>query len=184
MGCNRMRASAAMAIVSLAIVAGCTSLKAEHDYDPSADFASYQSFSWIGPRPLLAGGQSPLLEGRLMRLTEETLRAKGYHFVSNPEDADFVVAFTVGSRERVRVDSYPSAYRHPYRWGGYPYAANEVSVRQYTEGRLAIDVFDVQRHGPVWHGWATKTITSSDQADPEPVIRSIIAAIMANFPPA
>lgn len=163
--------------------AGCATIRTQHDYDPTADFASYETFSWLSAHPLLEGGRNPLLEGRLMRITQEVLQAKGYRFVDNPEKADFVVAFTVGSREKIRVDSYPTAYRHPYAWGAYPYGANNVNVRQYTEGRLAIDVFDVKRHGPVWHGWATKNITSSDQANPEPVLREAISAILANFPP-
>jgi hypothetical protein len=183
MGRFRELSASVLAIVVSLVLAGCSSLRAEHDYDPPADFSGYKTFSWIGPRPLLEGGQSPLLEGRLMRITDEALRSKGYHFVPDPEDADFVVAFTVGSRDKVRVDSYPTAYRHSYRWGGYPYQASQVSVRQYTEGRLSIDIFDVKRHGPVWHGWATKTITSKDQADPEALIRDVIGAIMVNFPP-
>lgn len=165
------------------VLVGCTTIRAQHDYDATADFASYKKFSWISPHPLLEGGQNPLLEGRLMRITQQILQAKGYQFVEQSDEADFTVAFTVGSREKIRVDSYPAAYRHPYAWRGYPYGVNNVNVRQYTEGRLAIDVFDVQRHGPVWYGWATKNITSGDQANPEPVLREVIGAILANFPP-
>lgn len=178
-----MTAAGLIAIVCLPLAA-CSTLRAEHDYDRGADFSGYETFSWIGARPLLAGGDSPLMEGRLMAASESVLRAKGYRFVDDPERADFVVAFTVGSREKIRVDSYPDSYRRPYRWRGYPsYGHADLSVRQYSEGRLAIDIFDVQRHEPVWHGWATKSLTSGDQADPGQLTREAVAAILANFPP-
>ena len=174
--------SAGVAFLGLVILAGCTSLRAEHDYDPTADFSGYKTFSWIGPRPLLEGGQSPLLEGRLMRITDEALRSKGYHFVPDPEGADFVVAFTVGARDKIKVTSYPSHYRgfNQVGWGGRYY--NEVNVQNYTEGTLSIDIFDVSLRNPVWHGWAVKTISSQDRRNPTPVINEIVAAIFADFP--
>lgn len=43
-----------------------------------------------------------------MSAVEDALAAKGYTSVSHPERADFVLSFTVGSREEIKVDSYPS----------------------------------------------------------------------------
>jgi hypothetical protein len=75
----------------------------------------------------------------------------------------------------------PAGFRRPYRWGGAYY--QDIDVRQYTEGRLAIDVFDGKLKRPVWHGFATKTISSADQADPQKAIDAAVAAIVAEFPP-
>ncbi len=121
-----------------------------------------------------------------MRAIAESLTGKGLRMLDDPESADFVVAFTVGARDEVQVTSYPTAYRSWGRggyWGG-GYYGNDIDVRQYTEGRLSIDIFDRAEHRPVWHGWATKRITRKAQEDPEPVLREVVAAIMAKFPPA
>jgi hypothetical protein len=124
---------------------------------------------------------SPLFEGRAMKAISEVLQAKGYRFTPNGNNADFVVSFALGARDQIRVNTYPTTYRGNWAWGG-PYY-QEVDVRNYTEGTLSVDLFDVKRRQPVWHGWAVKTISSSDRANPSPVIREVIEAILAQFPP-
>lgn len=174
----------------LAAAWGCqTTIKGHFDADPSASFQSYRTFAWISENPMIiaqaANPPSPLLQGQIQQAIQGAMSARGFALVNDPEAADLAIAFTVGSREQIRVDSYPSAYRGRYGWGGgyYGYGGTDVSVRQYTEGRLAIDVFDVRRHEPVWHGWAEKRITTTDRENPQPVIREIVEAVMANFPP-
>ncbi len=53
----------------------------------------------------------------------------------------------------------------------------------YTEGMLAVDVFDNESRQPVWHGWARKRITGRDIEDPEASIDEAVEAILADFPP-
>jgi hypothetical protein len=93
------------------------------------------------------------------------------------------VAFTLGAREVVDVNStaYPTGFYRPYGWGGAYY--QDVDVRQYTEGRLAIDLFDTRLKRPVWHGYVTKNITGKDQADPQAVITEAVSSILVDFPP-
>ena len=174
-------------LLFLPLLVSCasTGVKGESDYDPTADFGSYKVFSWISERPLVASGSTPILnplfETYLKRSTVSELRRKGYRFVADPSDADFVIAFTVGARDMLRIDSYPSYYRGRSRWGGAYY--QNVSTTQYTEGQLAIDVFDIRKRTPVWHGWVTKRIRKSDIEDPSSAVDEVVAAVLANYPP-
>jgi len=59
----------------------------------------------------------------------------------------------------------------------------DVQVRDYTEGQLAIDLFDVKTHAPVWHGRATMTITESDRDTPAETLNEIVAEVFAEYPP-
>jgi len=59
----------------------------------------------------------------------------------------------------------------------------DVDVREYTEGRLAIDLFDVRRRRPVWHGYGTRSLTGREVKDPEKLIGAAVTAILADFPP-
>ncbi len=166
------------------LLAGCTTLDATTDYDPGTDFASYKTFDYMPGRTLIvasAGAVSPLLQGRLKDAAANVLIARGYRRSSDPEKADVVMSFTLGARDQIRVDSYPATYRGTWGWGARYY--QEVDVRIYTEGTLAIDVFDVRSRQPVWHGRTSKTITSSDRKNPTPVINEIVSAILAEFPP-
>ncbi len=180
-----------------AVLASCaTGFKATHDHDPEQDFSAYQTFAWISAHPMKVGATNripnPLLEPRIMAAIDDALMAKGYTKVGEAKSADFVLSFTVGSREEIKVDSYPTmaggygargGYPGHWRWGGSYYGyGTETSVRQYTKGMLAVDVFDVKERKPVWHGFASKTIRASDRDDLDETINAAVDAILAGFP--
>ena len=183
-------------LVTLAVVlAACAStFEATYDHDRNHDFSSYQTFAWISEHPMVVaegvGVVNPLLETHVMSAMERGLRAKGFRLVQNPEAADFVIAFTVGSREKIRVDSYPTMAGGYYAvgprgWGGayYGYAGTETTVRQYTKGMLAIDIFDVKERRPVWHAVATKTIHDKDREQIVETVNAAVNSILGGFPP-
>lgn len=184
-----------MAIASIGL-AGCAStFQASYDSDPEQDFSTYKTWGWISENPMIVGGTdrvpNPLLEPKIMRAMENGLAAKGYTRIDDPEAADFTVSFTVGSREEIRVDSYPSAYAgygygaYP-RWGGAYYGygmSTNTQVRQTTKGMLAMDVFDVKSHQPVFHAVATKTISDSDREKVDVTIQAAVDSVLSAFPP-
>ena len=181
------------AVIGTLAACGGTGVKTFHDYNPSMDFSSYQTFSFISDHPMVvssaAGAVNPLLEGRVMKAISMDLSRKGFREVSNPEQADVAISFTVGSREQIKVDQYPASYRTGYSryYGrGYGYGmgyGTETRVRQYTEGQLAVDIFDVKTHNPAFHGTATKRITSGDREDPVETIALIVGEALDGFPP-
>lgn len=186
---------ATLALV-LFILTGCaTTFKAVYDHDPEQDFSTYKTFSWIEQHPMKLSSANripnPLLEPRIMTAVESALTNKGYSLVDDSGSADFVLAFTVGSREEIKIDTYPSmsvGYGRAGRWGGAYYGSyyggyTETTVREYTTGTLAIDVFDVKDRQPVWHGVASKTISESDRENLEATVRAAVDAILAGFPP-
>ena len=186
-------------LITLAMVlAACAStFEATYDHDRNHDFSSYQTFAWISEHPMVVaenvGVVNPLLESHVMNAMESGLRAKGFRLVQNPQAADFVIAFTVGSREKIRVDSYPTmaggayvgAYPRHWGWGGgyYGYAGTETTVRQYTKGTLAVDIFDVKERRPVWHAVATKTIHDKDREEIVETVNAAVNSILGGFPP-
>jgi hypothetical protein len=186
------------AVVATALIGGCaTGFDATFDHDPANDFTAYKTFAWVSENPMKVGTvtriPSPLLESQIMTTVESALGVKGYKLISDVESADFALSFTIGSREEIKVDSYPSmsagygGVGYPSRWGawGGPYYGygTETTVRQYTEGMLAIDVFDVKDRRPVWHGVASKRISDSDRKDSGATIQAAVDAILIGFPP-
>ena len=157
------------------------------DYDREADFSGYKTYNWISDDPLIvpAGRTpaiSPLNTRRILTAIEMELDRKGYARVAAGDTADFAVAFTVGTRERIDIDSYPRGYRGPWYWRP-SYWNGGIHAITYEEGMLAIDIFDVSTRQPVWHGSTRKVITQRDVDYPAPVIREAVAAILAKFPP-
>lgn len=183
----------AAALASLGLSACATGFKATYDADPAHDFSGYQTFAWISENPMIVGPTNrvpnPLLEPKIMAAIEEDMAAKGYTKVDNPESADFVLSFTVGSREEIKVNSYPATYagygyRGAWGWGGPYYGmATETQVRQYQKGMLALDVFDVKERRPVFHAVAEKSITESDRKKMDETIQAAVDAVVEAFPP-
>ena len=113
------------------------------------------------------------------------MNAKGYREVQNPEAADVVIAFTVGSRDQIKVDSYPASYHAGYTRRGYYYGMNygtETRVRQYTEGQLAVDIFEVASRNPAFHGVASKRISYADRKDQQGTLDAIAMEALSGFP--
>jgi hypothetical protein len=180
-------------VASLGLAACASGFKASFDSDPAHDFSGYKTFAWISANPMIVGSTnrmpSPLLEPRIMTAIEDGLRAKGYSKVGDPEQADFVISFTIGSREEIKVNSYPSTYagygyRGAWGWGGPYYGmATETQVRQYQKGMLALDIFDVKQHRPVFHAVAEKSISESDRKKLDETVQAAVDAVLAAFPP-
>jgi hypothetical protein len=187
----------ACAIVAAGL-AGCAShFEATFDHDSTNDFSSYKTFAWVSEHPMKVGNvvraPHPLLEQEIMVTIESGLGEKGFRLISDLDSADFALSLTLGSREEIKADAYPtmaigySGYGYPSHWGGWgsPYYAvgTSTSVRHYDKGMLAMDVFDVEERRPVWHGVATKSIKESDIEDLDGTIQAAVDAILEGFPP-
>ena len=182
-------ANRGLVLIGCLVLAGCeTTLRPTIDYDPSVDFARYQTFSWIDPNPLISAAThaplSPLIQQHLIAQTQQELTHRGLRFIEDPSQADLVVAFTIGSREGVRVTRYPSRglHRRSATWGDY-WTTSSVFTAQYQEGQLAIDILDVAQARPVWHGTVSRLITDAERMAPDDAVREAVAAILEHFPP-
>lgn len=177
-------------VLPFIFLAGCSAPAPMVDFDPSHDFSKDRTFAFISENPLIraegAAGGNPMIEGRLMQITENIMAARGFTRIADPENADLAVGFTLGARDKIQVNSYPETYRAGYgAWGwggGYHYSQN-VDVRQYTEGTLSVDVYDVEERRPVWHARAVRKITKKMQENPNESLTEILGDMFAVFPP-
>ena len=178
----------ASALALLLALDACATLRVGSDYDRAANFTSYHTFAWMPPRTDPYESPNPLVVQRAHDAIQAALTAKGYQLANDPATADFVVDFTIGSRERTDIRSYPAPYAGPWfgrysYWWGAPYWGSEVDVRQYREGTLSVDFFDGHAHRPVWHGWARKELTRADIEHSAGSIREAVDSVLARFPP-
>ena len=179
---------AGISLVLLALLVACaTTLPVRTDYDKTADFSGYRTYAWVSDNPMIiAKGDnpeiSPLTRSRIITAIEDELQRKGYTKAANRDDADFAVAFTVGTRDRIDINAYPLSYRGSWYWR-HTFWDYEIRTQTYREGMLAIDIFDQQTRKPVWHGFTHKRITGSDRDNPTPIIQKAVAAILSRFPP-
>lgn len=178
----------ALLLLILAGLGACSSIRTGSHLDETNNFGIYSTFSWIADNPYIDRDSglaiSPLMQAKIQSAIQDQLEFKGYQYTDDREEADFVVSYTVGSRETLRTTSYPTAYHGSWGWhvrGSY-YYMREHQEHSYTEGTLAIDIFDGPSKKPVWHGWAEKTITMSDRQNPDAVIKDSVAKLLDAFP--
>ena len=177
----------AVAALPCFLASACAVMETDSDYYHAVDFSQFHTYAWIAEPPLIRAQSrrveiSPATVRRIGEAVERELAAKGFKLVVAREEADFSIAFTVGARDTINIDDYPPYYRGDWDWQT-PYFGPRVDIDMYTEDTLAIDVFDNGIKGPVWHGWARKTITGADVDNPEAVINAAVAAILEDFPP-
>jgi len=175
-------------IVMAGLVVGCASIRTGSHYDETINFGAWETFGWIAENPYIAGETSvmvsPLAQEQIKSAIRHELESKGFTYSQDRGNADFVVSFTVGTREQIRIDSYPVAYRGAWGWH-VPYSYyyyHDVSAHSYTQGTLGVDIFDNESGKPVWHGWAEKTVTDSDRQDPTETIKEGVRLLFEEFP--
>lgn len=189
---NNLPATACLAALLVALLGACSSspsIESDYDYNRQIDFTQFRTYAFIDDSPMAVsstqGAVNPMLEGRIMESIRIAMNGKGYSEVTDPEQADMVIAFTIGSRDQIQVDSYPATYGAAYTRRGYYYGygmGTETRVRQYTEGQLAIDIFDVATRTPAFHGVASKRISESDRQNQQPVLNAVTAEALSGFP--
>jgi hypothetical protein len=177
-------------VITLGLLSGCaTQLQVGSDYDRTATFRDFHTFTVMRREHSgLESPLNPLVAARVEDAIRADLNQRGYVETSDPQAADFMIDFTIGSRERTDITSYPQPYAGwgrggPRRWGG-PYWGDPLDVHQYREGTLSVDVFDAHSHRPVWHGWAKKELSDDDIEHSTGPVQSAVAAVLAKFPPA
>jgi hypothetical protein len=175
-------------LVLAGFLGGCATINTGSHFDETTNFGAYKSFSWIDDNPYISGDTSMLVSALSRSMIEtaiqKELEKKGYTFMEDHARADFVVAYTIGTRESISINSYPATYRGQWGWH-VPYSYyyyRDISAHTYTTGTLGVDIFDNESRKPVWHGWAEKTVTQSDRSDPGPTIKEGVAKLFASFP--
>ncbi len=199
---SKIRTALSLLLV-LSISACAAQLKSSVDVAENAAFGDLKTFAWITDQPMFTSNAAspevvnPLNEQRIRTAVEQTLQSKGYRQVGI-DQADFVVAFTLGARERVRVQQYYNDFGYRYygyhrgfsrfsrfgrfgRFGsGYGGFSPSVSVRTFTEGTLVVDIFEKTEKEAIWHGSATRRLSRDNGT--RQLIDEAVTALLAEFP--
>ncbi len=157
------------------VFTSCSTVQTNTDYDPSIDFSQYNTFSFY-QKGMDSLQLNDLDKARITNSIIANLEQKGLRLSKN---GDLIV--NVIASNKVRRDIYnsnPGGY-----WGGgwnnYP---SQTYVREYTEGKLYVDLVDKDLNKLVWQGFA-KGINVDDIRSKERVLPKTIDRMFYNFPP-
>jgi hypothetical protein len=178
--------------VGLAVIAlsGCApSVKVRSDVAPDANLAQYQTYGFFQQLGVEGDNYSNIFGQHFREAISQEMEARGYQKSDQPQ---LLVNVTVGSEEKIRVNTY----QEPYLYGGYygrPYGgmyygpwgypgATHTSVHQYTEANVYVDVVDAEQHKMVWQGVATFTLTEKMQQQLRESIYSTVDNVFTQYP--
>jgi hypothetical protein len=198
---NKHLSLSALTIILLLLNACATKPVVFSDFDERHDFTTVKTISWVQNPPMLRSGDYPvsgIAEVRMTEAIKNEFIVKGYEFIENTENSDLSVTYTMGAREKIEIVEYDHPYYRRYSdggWGAYyfPYFIHfefdrgnrgytDRLPRSYTDGTIAIDIFDTKTKQPVWHTKASKRLSSKDLNSHLKNASNVAKKLLADFP--
>jgi Domain of unknown function (DUF4136) len=177
-----------LALLFIALISfGCEpSLKVSSDFDKSADFTRYKTFS-LYKAENINEQISQLNQDRIKNAIRSEMVKKGFQETNS--SPDLLVNPVAIFKDKVAVSSttnyygYGGVYR-PYYYSGFGggYGTTSYNVDHYKDGSLIIDIVDAATEKLLWQGIGNREIDGPVK-DPDTRIPQAIASIMADFPP-
>jgi hypothetical protein len=174
---------------SLIAFFGCTSIHVTADWDPSANFASFETFAWM-PGPQRETGNvrldNPLLDKRIRKAVSQQLQTQGYS-EAPASRADFLLGYHLSFDRKLQVNTINDYYGYGYRrygyWGG-GIGGSHTYITEYDVGILIIDLVERRANELVWRGsGATRVRDESTPAEADRRVAQVVAKVLEQLPP-
>jgi hypothetical protein len=170
-----------LALPAILMVACKPTLKVSTDYDRSANFSQYKTFSLY--YLVTNRNVSELNEQRIWNSLRTEMIRKGYR--ENDKNPDLVVnaVSVVKNRKAVSANSSVYGYGGPYRpyryWGGS--STTTFQATNYKEGTLLIEMVDAGSNRLVWQGTGNAEFEKQPK-NPDLAISNAVNKILSSFP--
>lgn len=160
------------------------------DFDKNVDFKKYKTFRFEPGKVIRQLGLNDTSAVFVNEYIEEaitkSLVSKG--LTPSNQNADLVITFLAGAREKTQVQNYMSNYGYfPYSpfysyglggWWGPGW--NNFWVRNYEEGTVIFDVYDAKKPELIWRSYAVSSINNFNE---KKFAEKEIARSFRHFPP-
>ncbi|HAU80292.1 MULTISPECIES: DUF4136 domain-containing protein [Gammaproteobacteria] len=172
----------AIAVLATSLVACASTPTVKTDFDPSASFASYKTYTWA----MKPQASSPLVQQRIIDGINARLQAKGLREAPN---GDIALAAHIATGQKQTLDTFYSGtgmggwgWRGGGWGGGMAMGNATTTVHTYDVGTLVVDMFDAKTKQAVWRGTASGTVpTSPDKVNA--AVEAGLDKLFAAFPP-
>jgi hypothetical protein len=177
-----------VALVLLVIMGawGCVGPTVRTDFDPAADFTTFQTYAFAGMTDVNQGGvlDNSLIRQRIEQMVGQQLSNKGLRKVGVEDNPDLLVHYWVGLKEKQRVESTGPAVGAYGRRGGYGWGAgySGVTTYDYTEGTLIVDLVTPAKKELVWRGTVVGMLEDSKEKNIQ-MVNEGLAKAFEDYPP-
>jgi Domain of unknown function (DUF4136) len=165
-------AFATVSIVLLLATAAIAGVKT--DYDRSANFNSYKTYSWERVQTT-----DPLWVDRIKEAVDSQLAAKGWTRVDSGGEVS-IIAIEMTRNQRT-LNTFYDGFGRGWRWGG-GFGNATTTVDTYKVGTLVVDLFDANTQKLIWRGSSSDTL--SDKSDKNiKTLDKDVQKMFDHFPP-
>src|SRR6202521_167708 len=165
--------------LGLMLLLACVSFaqQVKSDYDHSANFGQYKTFSWEKVQT-----KDPLLVERIKSAVNSTLAAKGWTLV--PSGGDVEVFAIETTQQQQSLDTFYNGFGGGRRWGGFGgFGDATTTVDRYKVGTLVVDVFDAKTEKLIWRSSSSDTLSNNADKNTKNLDKGV-NKMFQHFPPA
>ncbi len=160
------------------ITSNLSAQQVKTDYDRSANFAQYKTYSWEQIKT-----QDPLDVDRIKSAVNATLAAKGWIQVDSGGDVS-VVAMEITHNQQT-LNTFYDGFGGGWGWrrfGGGGFGDATTTTETYKVGTLVIDLFDAKTKQLLWRGSASDTLSNNSNKNIKELDKGV-AKMFKKFPP-
>jgi Domain of unknown function (DUF4136) len=168
------------AAVGIALLFATVSLaqQVKTDYDRSADFSQYKTYSWEKVQT-----QDQLWVDRIKDAVNATLAAKGWTKLESGGRVAIVAMETTKNQQT--LDTFYDGFGGGWGWrrfGGGGFGDATTTTENYKVGTLVVDLFDANTKNLIWRGSATDTLSDKSEKNIKNLDKAV-QKMFDHFPP-
>lgn len=173
-----MKTTKFLSLLLLFILASCSSVRVNSDYDKKANFSGYKTYAYL-KSAVDKVEISDLDKKRILHSIDDAMITKGF---TKSETPDLLIS--IFTKENQRVDVYNnSGFGWGMGWGYSPYMGMGFNSTYVTpEGTLYIDLIDAKTKELVWQGEGSGYLTKYTE-EKDARIKEFVDKILAQYPP-
>jgi hypothetical protein len=145
------------------------------DYDHSADFGAFHTYSWLK----VDAGDS-LWADRIRQAVDSQLSAK--RFTQQPSGGDVAVAAIGRTREEQNYTTFYDGLGGGWFWRGLGGGTATTTVSETPVGTLTVDMFDPMTKKLIWRATSTNTLSKNADKNTK-TLDNAVADMFKKFPP-
>jgi hypothetical protein len=148
------------------------------DYDRSANFALYKTYSWEHVET-----KDPLNVDRIKHAVNAVLAARGWTLVDS--GADVAVLAMEITRDQQTLNTFYDGFGGGWGWrrfGGGGFGEATTTTDTYKVGTVVVDLFDTKTKQLIWRGAASDTLSDNSDKNIKNLNESV-DKMFKHFPP-
>jgi hypothetical protein len=172
----RSRISFLLALVFLFTTASFAQ-RVKTDYDRSADFNQYKTFSWENVHT-----ENPLWVDRIKSAVNSALAAKGWTLVDSGGSVS-IMAMEINQTHQT-LNTYYDGFGGGWLWRGWGggFGDSTTTESTYKVGTLVVDLFDSNKKTLIWRGTASDTLSDKSEKNIKNLDKAV-DKLFSHFPP-